>query len=219
MGGPAREFTWIAALALVLVGVSCATPSSGRVPAPTALERSGEQALAEGRAAEARGLFFQAMRGQQCPFVAWIGVARSSLALGDMKTTDVAISQAMQTNPGTAGALDLVGRTLLMQAQQLGEGGRSQALMADALFDRAERMDPSTRKIAYHRGLAHLAANDAAGASVLLERAMAADGAEGDTVQALLLAYERSGQTARAKSLRDSVAKPEERLDAGPSRP
>src|SRR5688572_14550800 len=102
----AREFTRIAVAALALS--ACASSPPAGVPASSGLERMGEQALREGRAAEARALFFQAMRGQDRPFLAWIGVARASIAVGDLQTAEIAIGQAMQTDPGSAASVDLV---------------------------------------------------------------------------------------------------------------
>ena len=77
-----------------------------------------------------------------------------------------------------------MGRTLLMLAQARGESGRSQAIMADMMFQRAERLDPDLPKLAYHRGLAHLAANEPAPAVILLERAVQADPVDENTVRA-----------------------------------
>jgi Tfp pilus assembly protein PilF len=218
--GPAREFTTIAALALVFLAGCCArTPAPSGLPPATRVERCGEQALREGRAVEARAMFFEAMRGQKCPFLSWIGVARASLALSDVKTAEIAISQAMQTNPGTAASFELVGRTVLMVAQARGEGGRGQALMADALLDRAQRMDPSIRRISYHRGLARLAANDAASAVTFLEAAIAVEGQDADVVDALMLAYQRTGQSDRARALFQSASRPTGELDGPPPPP
>jgi predicted Zn-dependent protease len=154
---------------------------------------------------EARAIFFQAMRGQDRPFLSWIGVARASIAMGDLRTADVAIGQAMQTNPGNAASIDLVARTLLMVAQAMGEGGRSQALMADALFRSAERADPDLPKLAYHRGLAHLAANEATVAVPLLERAATIDPGDENALRALLIAYERSGQIDRGREVVETL--------------
>jgi predicted Zn-dependent protease len=138
------------------------------------------------------------MRGCDQPFVAWIGVARSSIEMRDLRTAEIAIAQAMQTNPGSAEAVDLVARTVLMLAQALGEQGRAQAMTADAMFARAERLDPGLPKLAYHRGLAHLAANDPGGAVALLERASTSDPGDANALRALLIAYERSGRQEQA---------------------
>jgi predicted Zn-dependent protease len=140
------------------------------------------------------------MRGQRCPYLSWIGVARSSLDVGDVRTAEVAVTQAMQVDPGTAASADLTGRTLLMVAQARGDAGRSQALTADMMFQRAARLEPKWPRIAYHRGLAHLAANRPVEAAILLEGAVAADPADDNAVRALLLAYERSHQTERSKA-------------------
>jgi predicted Zn-dependent protease len=133
------------------------------------------------------------MRGQERPFLAWIGVARASVAMGDLATADLAVAQAIQVDPGSAASTDLVGRTVLMIARDRGEAGRSQALMADAILSRAERLDPELPNVAYHRGLAHLAADDPRGAVILLERATATDPANQDVRAALVLAYKRVG--------------------------
>ena len=183
-------------VALLISGCSSCPPKG--LPASNCLERSGEQALAQGRPAEARAIFFQAMRGSDQPFVAWIGVARSSIAMQDLRTAEIALAQAMQTNPGSAASIDLIGRTMLMLAQAMGEGGRTQALTADALFTRAERLDPELPKLDYHRGLAHLAANDAGGAVALLERAATADPNDENALRALLIAYGRAGRSEQA---------------------
>lgn len=141
------------------------------------------------------------MRGQSRPFVSWIGVARASIAMGDFRTAEIGVTQAMQTDPGTAASADLLGRTLLMIAEGRGEAGRSQALTADLMFQRVARLDPKWPNLAYHRGLAHLAANQPAEAVVLLESAVAADFSNDEAVRALLLAYGRANQGERAKAL------------------
>jgi predicted Zn-dependent protease len=200
------------------------------MPCPTGLETAGDRALVEGRPDEARALFFQAMRGQQRPFLAWIGVARASIAMGDAGTTQLALTQAMQNDPGCAASADLIGRTMLMLAQGLGEGGRPDAIMADSMFQRAQRQDPTFPKIAYHRGLAQLIANQPALAVPLLELAMRQDPADGNAGQALLLAYGRTGQDDRARALVESLRQrgvlsegveftPASRRESAPSRP
>jgi predicted Zn-dependent protease len=172
---------------------SCPEDPCAPLPAPSALEKHAEELLCAGRPAEARALFFQAMRGQDRPFLSWIGVARASVALGDCPTADTAVGQAMQLNPGSAAATDLVGRTVLMIAQERGQAGRGQALMADAILSRAERIAPDTPKIAYHRGLAHLVANDPRRAIGFLERAARSDPSDASARQALAVARERAG--------------------------
>jgi predicted Zn-dependent protease len=165
----------------------------------------GDQALSAGRPDEARTIFLQAMRGQPRPFVAWVGVARSSIAMGDSQTAQLAIGQAMQSDPGTAQSADLLGRTLLMLAQGLGEEGRGQAIMADMMFQRVDHLDPAYPKLAYHRGLARLAANEPAPAAVFLERAVQSDPSDTNAPRALLIAYGRSGQTERARALVETM--------------
>jgi predicted Zn-dependent protease len=145
------------------------------------------------------------MRGQERPFLSWIGVARASITLGDLQTAELAIGQAMQNQSGSAESVDLVARTMLMIAQARGDGGRGQAMMADALFRQAERIEPDLPKLAYHRGLAHLAANDPGVAAALLERAAAADPQDANALQALLIAWERSGQAARGRDLIETL--------------
>lgn len=125
--------------------------------------------------------------------------------MNDVRTAQIALSQAMQTNPGTAASSDLIGRTLVMLAQILGAGGRSQALMADMMFQRAEKLDPATPKIAYHRGLARLAANEPEQAAILLERALQLEPGDDAAARALLLAYERSGQKDRGLALVEAL--------------
>jgi pentatricopeptide repeat protein len=127
--------------------------------------------------------------------------------MGDSATAQLALGQAMQNDPGTAESSDLVGRTLLMLAQNLGEAGRGQAVMADMMFTRAERLQPGFPKLAYHRGLARLAANEPGPASLLLERAMQTDPSDVNAPRALLIAYGRTGQTERAKALVETMRK------------
>jgi len=90
---------------------------------------------------------------------------------------------------------------MLMLAQGLGQGGRPDAIMADSMFQRAQRLDPAFPKIAYHRGLAHLIANQPAIAVPLLETAMSQDPADANAGRALLLAYGRTGQDEKARAL------------------
>jgi predicted Zn-dependent protease len=199
---PGREFTRISFVLLVAAG--CACPPEPPL-CPSTLEKMGDQALLAGKPDEARAIFFQAMRGQQKPFLAWVGVARSSIAMGDAGTAQIGLGQAMQNDPGTAAASDLLGRTLLMLAQALGENGRGQAVMADMMFQRAERLDPKFPKLAYHRGLARLAANEPGPAAILLERAVQEDPSDGNAPRALLIAYGRTGQTDRARDLVETL--------------
>jgi pentatricopeptide repeat protein len=187
------------------VAAGCACPPAQEPLCPTALEQAGDRALLAGKPDEARAIFFQAMRGQQKPFLAWIGVARASIAMGDSTTAQLGIGQAMQNDPGTAASADLVGRTLLMLSQGLGEEGRGHAVMADMMFQRVEKLQPSFPKLAYHRGLTHLAANDPLPAVVLLERAMKEDPSDTNAPRALLIAYGRTGQHERARELVESM--------------
>ena len=196
---PGREFTRIALLALFLGGCCCPPPA--KTSCPGEADCAGDRALNEGRPDEARALFFESMRGKKRPFWSWVGVARASIAMGDLRTAELALGQAMQMDPGTASSADLTGRTLLMLAQARGESGRSQANMADLMFQRAERLDPTLPKLAYHRGLAHLAANQPGPAVLLLERAAQADPGDENTVRALLIAYERTHQADRGRAL------------------
>ena len=191
---------------MVLLAVAgCASPPEPAACCPTSLERSGDQALVAGRPDEARAIFLQAMRGQKRPFLAWIGVARASVAMGDPATAELALGQAMQNDPGSAESSELLGRTLLMLAQWLGEEGRGQAIMADLMFQRTERLKPSFPKLAYHRGLTRLAANEPGPAALLLERAMQADPSDQNAPRALLIAYGRTGQRDRARDLVETM--------------
>jgi predicted Zn-dependent protease len=199
---PAREFTRIA---LLLLAAGCCCPPPKVDSCPSELELAGDRALLQGRPDEARAIFLQAMRGQQKPFLAWIGVARASIAMRDVQTAQLALAQGMQNDPGTARSADLVGRTLLMLAQELGEAGRSQALMADLMFQKVERLEPKLPKLSYHRGLARLAANEPGPAAILLERAVAEDPNDVRAAQALMLAYGRSGQTERAQAFGETL--------------
>lgn len=196
-----REFTRIALLALFVVG--CASAPRAETSAPGEADRAGERALDAGRPDEARALFFEAMRCQKRPFLSWVGVARASIAMGDLRTAELALGQAMQMDPRSAASADLMGRTLLMLAEARGESGSSQAIMADMMFQRAERLDPNLPKLSYHRGLAHLAANQPGPAVILLERAAQADPSDENTVRALLIAYERTHQADRGRALVD----------------
>jgi predicted Zn-dependent protease len=200
---PGREFTRIALVLLAATGCECPRPQA--TLCPTELERAGDQALVSGKPDEARPIFLQAMRGQQRPFLAWIGVARSSIAMGDSNTAQMALGQAMQNDPGCAASADLLGRTLLMLSQTLGEDGRGQAVMADMMFQRAERIQPDFPKLAYHRGLARLSANEPGPAAVFLERAVQADPSDTNAPRALLIAYGRTGQSDRAKALVETM--------------
>ncbi len=199
--GPVRL---LAAVAIFLC-CGCASAPKG-LPDPSGLAANGERSLNEGRADEARALFYEAMRGEERPFLAWIGVARASIALGDLETAEAAMSQALRYDFGSGASADLLGRTALMLAQALGRKGRGQALVAASMFNRARRLDPSLPRLTYHQGLAHLVAAQPEIAEPMLERAWEEAPGSADVLHALVLSWRLLKSPGTARTVLDDLA-------------
>src|SRR5437660_953719 len=87
--------------------------------------RDGADALREGRAGEALGLFRQIVAAGQANSAVWIGVAMAQLTLGDVAGERAALEEALRLDPR-----DL--RALLMAADHYDKAGDSRA--ADSYY-------------------------------------------------------------------------------------